>query len=575
MKKFFWENTKMTNTKTFNAPGPGAWELETTHWSRPATRFAQEAMTGGFVKGFASGAARYGAMLSHLEPRFVNGFTYMRAVGFGAPPNAVAPPPKLVMQILTRVAPKMRRRIQTAHDAITNKLWRHDLARWDNEVKPAAILKHRKLQSVDFSSLDDAGLASHIRNTQSHMADMIEQHHHFTVTVAVPIGDFLAHVHEWTGKPVGEILQVLRGSSKISLGIAQEELATLAAAVKGNPAASAILASAEPAKSVVDALMAHESISKQMKAYLDLVWVRCLGYDMGSKSVGEMPELIVRSIQAGMDGQGVQRDDNASAQARIASLRQAVPAEHHSTFDALLEEALIINRLRDERGHFSDGWAAGIARRAMSEAGRRLIARGIFKSTESSFEASLDEIIALIEGLPGPAEADLLARAAWRTSKTTTDPDVPAWLGAPPSPPPPAEWLPQKGRRTQRAIAMFLSALFREPEAKTTATTVNGLAVSAGVYEGTARLVNDETDFGRIQRGDVLVARNTSPYFNVVLPLLGAIVTDRGGQLCHAAIVAREYGIPGVVGTRDASKLIRDGGRVRVNGTTGEVTVLA
>ena len=61
----------------------------------------------------------------------------------------------------------------------------------------------------------------------------------------------------------------------------------------------------------------------------------------------------------------------------------------------------------------------------------------------------------------------------------------------------------------------------------------------------------------------------------MVLPLLGAIVTDRGGQLCHAAIVAREYGIPGVVGTREATSLIEDGDRVRVDGTTGEVHVLA
>jgi rifampicin phosphotransferase len=73
----------------------------------------------------------------------------------------------------------------------------------------------------------------------------------------------------------------------------------------------------------------------------------------------------------------------------------------------------------------------------------------------------------------------------------------------------------------------------------------------------------------------VLVTRNTSPYFNVVLPLLGAIVTDRGGQLSHAAIVAREYGIPGVVGTREATSVIPDGAWVRVDGQTGEVRVLS
>ncbi len=87
-------------------------------------------------------------------------------------------------------------------------------------------------------------------------------------------------------------------------------------------------------------------------------------------------------------------------------------------------------------------------------------------------------------------------------------------------------------------------------------------------------MVDSADDFGRIKQGDVLVTRMTSPYFNVVLPLLGAIVTDRGGQLCHAAIVAREYGIPGIVGTRDATRAIPDGARVRVDGATGEVRLL-
>ena len=62
--------------------------------------------------------------------------------------------------------------------------------------------------------------------------------------------------------------------------------------------------------------------------------------------------------------------------------------------------------------------------------------------------------------------------------------------------------------------------------------------------------------------------------FNILLPLLGAIVTDSGGLLSHSAIVAREYGIPGVVGTREATHRIADGARVRVEGAAGEVTVL-
>ena len=66
----------------------------------------------------------------------------------------------------------------------------------------------------------------------------------------------------------------------------------------------------------------------------------------------------------------------------------------------------------------------------------------------------------------------------------------------------------------------------------------------------------------------------TTPAINIVLPILGAIVTDRGGALSHAAIVSREFGIPGVVGVRNATRTIPDGARIRVDGDRGTVTVL-
>jgi pyruvate,water dikinase len=87
--------------------------------------------------------------------------------------------------------------------------------------------------------------------------------------------------------------------------------------------------------------------------------------------------------------------------------------------------------------------------------------------------------------------------------------------------------------------------------------------------------VLSEADFPRVQKGDVLVARVTAPSYNTFLPLLGALVTDRGGLLSHPAIVAREYGLPCVVGCIDASAKIQDGARIRVDGATGEVHVLS
>ena len=109
-----------------------------------------------------------------------------------------------------------------------------------------------------------------------------------------------------------------------------------------------------------------------------------------------------------------------------------------------------------------------------------------------------------------------------------------------------------------------------EPEGGHDALT--GLGASPGRYEGRARVVRGAEELPGVRDGDVLVAVTTSPAFNAVLPLLGAVVTDRGGLLSHAAIVAREYGIPAVVGTGDATRRIVDGSTVRVDGDTGEVS---
>ena len=126
-----------------------------------------------------------------------------------------------------------------------------------------------------------------------------------------------------------------------------------------------------------------------------------------------------------------------------------------------------------------------------------------------------------------------------------------------------------------RATGIALGALFGSSEEEHEEHMLRGLAASPGVYEGTARLIAGPAEFGRIVQGDVLVTMSTTEAFNILLPLLGAIVTDSGGLLSHSAIVAREYGIPGVVGTREATELIADGARVRVDGDAGEVTVLA
>jgi pyruvate,water dikinase len=125
-----------------------------------------------------------------------------------------------------------------------------------------------------------------------------------------------------------------------------------------------------------------------------------------------------------------------------------------------------------------------------------------------------------------------------------------------------------------RAIGIVIDGMFAPSEAEHEEQLIRGLGASKGSYEGPARRVAGPTEFDRIVVGDVLLTEATTEAFNILLPLLGAIVTDSGGLLSHAALVAREYGIPGVVGTRNATDLIADGARVRVDGNDGTVSVL-
>jgi pyruvate,water dikinase len=553
-------------SETFTPPGPGVWELETVHYTRPLSHFARSAVLRGFAEGFAEGTARYGLMLSHFEGAIVNDLMYMQAVPFGAPKGAKGPPPKIVFQLLTRLHPKIRRRIRDSHEAFEGRRWRQDLERWDGEVKPRSIKRHMEIQSMDPGAMSDEELARHVAECRDHVEKMVKQHHHFTATCTTPVGDYLAHTLEWTKLPAGDLLAPLKGSSPISRGIAASELEELGKALREDAEARKLL---DRPDALAALRAAPGRIGELARAYLDVVEHRCLGYDVAEKRAGEMPEVLVRAIRAAASSDGPPRD---SAEDKVTAIRERVPAEHRARFDALLAEARHINRLRDERGHYSDGWAAGLARRALLEVGKRLAKAGKVKEAEHAVDLTAEEAGALLRGGASPTLDEIAKRVHIRLTKRSDG--APPFLGGEPSGPPPVEWFPEHGRRAARAITSFIENMFVEPPAKVTKQSCSGLPVSPGVYEGTARLVEAEEDFGRIQQGDVLVTRATSPYFNVVLPLLGAIVTDRGGQLCHAAIVSREYGIPGVVGTREATKLVKDGDRVRVDGGTGVVEVL-
>jgi pyruvate,water dikinase len=103
---------------------------------------------------------------------------------------------------------------------------------------------------------------------------------------------------------------------------------------------------------------------------------------------------------------------------------------------------------------------------------------------------------------------------------------------------------------------------------------IKGCAASNGVAEGVARVVKSVDEIARLREGDILVCQVTNPSWAPVFQKIAAAVSDIGGSMSHAAIVAREFGLPAVVGTGAATQKIKDGQRIRVDGSRGVVTIL-
>lgn len=531
------------------APGPGTWILDKVHVPRPFSRFQSEIHPPNLAAGFRMGARRYGLLIDTLDWRMVNGFAY-----FAVPPAPQAEIPE---------------RFQAAEDAIAGKIWRDDMTRWTQEVKPAAISAHLELQRIDPATLDRDELLSHLDRCREHQQRMIRQHHEFSIPALLPIGDFMAQVGEWTGLPLGQFLALVRGTAPESAG-SFPQLDRLVEAIRSSAEAQALLTSDTPDGEVLDRLASMSgAVGVATLAYLEIVAYRLLdSLDLGSPYAYEVPGVLVSGIRSAVEN-GPPASSVVSEE-EIARVRDRVPAARRETFDELLGEARLMSRLRDERGLYSEVWAGGITRRAILAAGDRAVREGRLAMAAHLVEGTYAEIRAFIAG-GGPSADELAGQAEFRATHDSDD--VPPFLGPAPEPPPSLDGLPPAVARVMRAVGTAIDALFAGSTAESEATIIRGIGASPGIHQGTARLVQGPADFDRLQRGDVLVTSTTTESFNIVLPLLGAIVTNSGGLLSHAAIVSREFGIPSVVGCRDATALIPDGAQVTVDGTVGEVVL--
>lgn len=540
--------TTVTQRPTFEPPGPGSWDLDALHFPRPVTAYWAEMHPEPFSLGYGDMTAFFGAPFLTRVTVYVNGFCYGQSQP--VPPESFPD------------------RVQRAAEVFEGRLWRNQAREWHEVRKPASVQAHHEIQALDPEGMSDEELVDYLRRCHDHHASMIRQHMAFTGTAVIPAGDFLVHAREWTGLPTVRLLGLMRGASLISGG-ASPQHAALVAAYAADPAARQALDSDEEPGGLLERLRRQPTPTGQaLDDYLDFAGYRLLdGFDISNRYALEMPDVLLRAIRTAIDEAGPR--PNAGEETDV---RSHVAAEHLDEYDALLEEARIGYSVRDERGVYSDIWASGLMRRAALSAGRRVAATGRLHDAEDIVFANIGEMCALVAGASEPTGDQLAERHAYH--KTHTAKDAPGHLGDDPPPMPDPSSLPPPMARLMAAMGTALGEMFAVSEEAHEETVIRGLGASSGTREGIARRVAGPSDFDRIQHGDVLLTEATTEAFNILLPLLSAIITDSGGALSHAAIISREYGIPGVVGTRDATARIADGRRVRVDGDEGTVTVL-
>ncbi len=282
-------------------------------------------------------------------------------------------------------------------------------------------------------------------------------------------------------------------------------------------------------------------------------WRLVSGYDLDSRAAGELPPLPAAPRRERV---GPADDDSLL-------LAPFGPAGRDE-LARLLADARATYGVRDDNGLLTAAWPVGLLRRAMLEAGRRA-----FGDAERGVEATVDELAGLLLGAASaPTKDDVADRAVQRAADSALVP--PPVLG--PEIGLPVAALPPGMRRVARALLAL-----RDLGTSTSAVRppLHGDGIGRGRATGPAVVADDPGEaLGRVEPGVVLVARGTTPAWNAVLSLVAAVVVEEGGPLGHAAIVARELGIPAVVGVAGAVDLVPDGALVEVDAATGRVTVV-
>lgn len=558
-----------TNETTFEAPGPGEWQLERSHYDGGTTRIAQWLLSESTGDGFRKLFAEFGVPAETMSMRFVNGFMYTRLRPLiGADKPSATLPPTPILMVMSRLHPEFRRRNKRAEATLANPPWGEAVRDWEERIRPETEARNLELQEVDREALSDSDLADHLGELLRHVRWTYEEHFRLHGYDLGPLGMFVVSGQEW-GLDSARVISALVGASP-STSAPARALERIAAGLRELGV---------EATSLDQVSLASPEIEEQLAVYLRTNGAKLYaGYDLDSPTLGESPETVLATIRAAVT---LTPSEDAAVHAASASqiaseLRAEVPESERARFDELLAAARGAMDLRDDNGPVMVAWPLGLLRLGMLEAGRRLAALGRITSAAHVMELSHEELPELTRGGVGPSADELAARAVERRAQRELNP--PQRLGSPEAPPP-LDALPSAMASLVKmvmAINVEMGMMEPEPGAWETAPELVGTGIGSEAFRGRARTATDaEEAIMKLEPGEILVTRTTTPAYNMVLALVGGLVTEEGGPMSHAAVLARELRIPAVIGAKGALGAITDGDEIEVDPASGEVRVLS
>ena len=382
------------------------------------------------------------------------------------------------------------------------------------------------------------------------------------------IAKMVAGVHVDLFQPDDELKKLAVLAVELGLGdrFAGESAEQVLAGLAGDPAGEQWLAAWEAAKQPWFNFSAGSGFY-----HSDKVWMEHLDIPLGFVRDYVVKAARGESLARPIDAVSAERDRIVAAYSELIDTD-----DDRATFEGKLGLARTVFPYVENHNFYVEHWGHSIVWRKMRELGGILVKEGFFADSDDIFLLNRNEVpTALFDayhgwavGIParGPKHwpAEIERRRGIMNALRSWSP--PPALGVPPEVITEPFTVMLWGI-TSDSVKQWLGGADADGG-------LTGFAASPGVVEGPARVIFSADGIAELQEGEILVAPLTAPSWAPVFGKIAATVTDVGGIMSHAAIVCREYGLPAVTGTAFGTKTIKTGQRLRVDGNTGQVTVL-